>query len=152
LGGAVGSNAGGVRTGTLLALLSFRRLRKAGGGGRRLEPPAVSERHIATARQASPPGGAGRARTAVENATGMADAPRIAVRIFLVMIVLNIAGVVIMMLSPHATLWDAGFDGVSVVSGVGWSTGLTQRLTGLGCVAMIPLMFLGRVVPALGWC
>lgn len=127
-GGAVGSAAGGMRTAALGVLLYRHRFRELvpAGSNRAGSPDARAAPHLI---------------------------PRMLTRFIAAMTGLCAVAVVLLRLTqPHWDWWDAAVTGVSLTSGVGFTTGQTAHLTGPGRAGMILFMFAGQWAPTLLWC
>ncbi|MCK6485237.1 MAG: hypothetical protein L6R00_14010 [Phycisphaerae bacterium] len=127
-GGAVGSAAGGMRTAALGVLLYRHRFLETAATGKHREPPF---------------GG----RPAPH------DIPRMLAWFIAGMIGLcGVAVVLLRVTQPAWDWWEAAVTGVSLTSGVGFTTGQTAHLTGLGRAFMILFMTAGQWAPTLFWC
>jgi hypothetical protein len=113
VGGAVGSCAGGIRTGTIAIVATTGSWRRA----------------------------------------GRAMIPGLAWRIIFLTAALHLIAIAALYLTqPDVHLWTCVLDGVSLVSGVGYTAGLTPLLDGTGRWLGALLMLAGRLVPTIGWC
>ncbi len=142
IGGGLGGAAGGLRIVILVLLFGalFRR-RPAGDTGTEESKEADTERLDSAVAPAM------RRAVARSRSSAVQQAMVTATAILMVFAILIGVTTLVLAYRESASLEECLFEAVSATCNVGFSSGLTRKLTGAGQIAVILAMLLGRVAP-----